>query len=291
MRKVFLFIFFLIIASPTVAADKTAFMSTIKDQLLQRSQHFSVRQFSGAEWTPRAISITTKNSTIQTFTKRIYVNDALLENNIYLDDLDLVTPDKNSRILPGLAITVIDVEKKVETRQETIPFVTQYQEDSTLPVGQEKILQAGVDGERIVEYEITLHDDQEYKRTELSQTILQAAVPRIVACRYQYLESGEATYYGKSWTLDKFLWRKWAQGSNLFAAHKTLPIGTKVLVVNDYPGKYYGDSVVVTIIDRGPWGEGRVIDLSYWAFDTISNPAAGSTPVKLYKVADPDPDL
>jgi rare lipoprotein A len=51
------------------------------------------------------------------------------------------------------------------------------------------------------------------------------------------------------------------QGLNreaLTAAHRTLPLGTKVKVTN----KSNGRSVVVTINDRGPFVRGRIIDVS-----------------------------
>jgi rare lipoprotein A len=44
----------------------------------------------------------------------------------------------------------------------------------------------------------------------------------------------------------------------LTAAHRTLPFGTKVRVTN----KKNGQSVVVTINDRGPFVRGRVIDVT-----------------------------
>jgi rare lipoprotein A len=44
----------------------------------------------------------------------------------------------------------------------------------------------------------------------------------------------------------------------LTAAHRTLPLGTKVKVTN----KSNGHSVVVTINDRGPFVRGRIIDVS-----------------------------
>lgn len=46
--------------------------------------------------------------------------------------------------------------------------------------------------------------------------------------------------------------------SQMVAAHKTLPCGSRVTVTN----KSNGRSVMVTIIDRGPYVKGRVIDLS-----------------------------
>ena len=47
----------------------------------------------------------------------------------------------------------------------------------------------------------------------------------------------------------------------LTAAHRSLPFGTKVRVTDPKTGR----SVVVTINDRGPFGKGRVIDLSLGA--------------------------
>jgi rare lipoprotein A len=45
-------------------------------------------------------------------------------------------------------------------------------------------------------------------------------------------------------------------GSQLIAAHKSLPFGTKVRFT------YRGKSVTVPIEDRGPWVRGREFDLS-----------------------------
>ncbi|MEH1123990.1 septal ring lytic transglycosylase RlpA family protein [Micromonospora sp. CPCC 206061] len=52
----------------------------------------------------------------------------------------------------------------------------------------------------------------------------------------------------------------------LTAAHKTLPFDTRVRVTNPSNGK----SVVVRINDRGPYIDGRCIDLSRAAFRTIA---------------------
>ena len=46
--------------------------------------------------------------------------------------------------------------------------------------------------------------------------------------------------------------------NGLTAAHRTLPFGTIVLVTNLHNGK----TVVVRITDRGPYGRGRIIDVS-----------------------------
>jgi rare lipoprotein A len=89
--------------------------------------------------------------------------------------------------------------------------------------------------------------------------------------------SGEASYYGPG-----FAGRRTASGeifnpSKLTAAHRTLPMGSKVRVVNKRNGK----SVIVRINDRGPFTKGRVIDLSVAAARQINMIQSGKAPVSL----------
>jgi rare lipoprotein A len=76
-----------------------------------------------------------------------------------------------------------------------------------------------------------------------------------------------ASYYAK-----KFNGRRTASGETFSnhkftAAHKTLPFGTKLLVTNEKNGQ----SVIVTVNDRGPFGKSKEIDLSHKAFLAICN--------------------
>ncbi|GAA3584455.1 hypothetical protein GCM10022419_077880 [Nonomuraea rosea] len=64
--------------------------------------------------------------------------------------------------------------------------------------------------------------------------------------------------------------------SAMTAAHKTLPLGSKVRVTN--PNN--GESVTVRINDRGPYIGGRCLDLSRAAFAAIGNTGAGVMRVK-----------
>ncbi len=82
-----------------------------------------------------------------------------------------------------------------------------------------------------------------------------SAVGRTAAIAEQV---GIASWYGS-----RFHGRKTANGdvfnqNRMTAAHRTLPLGTKVEVTNVTNGK----SVEVRINDRGPYVNGRVIDLS-----------------------------
>ena len=58
------------------------------------------------------------------------------------------------------------------------------------------------------------------------------------------------------------------------AAHKYLPFGTKVRVTDTQSGR----SVIVRINDRGPFGAGRVIDLSYQAAQDLGIVSKGVAP-------------
>ena len=90
-------------------------------------------------------------------------------------------------------------------------------------------------------------------------------------------EEGVASYYA-----DKFDGRKTANGAifrqnRLTAAHRSLPFGTKVKVKNLNNGK----TVKVTVNDRGPFVQGRTIDLSKKAAKKLGMLQQGVAPVQL----------
>ena len=79
-----------------------------------------------------------------------------------------------------------------------------------------------------------------------------------IAGEPSFKQKGVASYYA-----DRFHGRKTASGvrydkTALTAAHKSLPLGTKVRVTN----LKNGETVEVEINDRGPHVKGRVVDLS-----------------------------
>ena len=91
------------------------------------------------------------------------------------------------------------------------------------------------------------------------------------------VQIGIASYYGK-----KFHKKRTANGEifNMYkvsAAHKTLPLGTKVRVINLKNGK----SLTMRINDRGPFAKGRIIDLSYKAAQKLGFVNQGTTKVRI----------
>lgn len=99
---------------------------------------------------------------------------------------------------------------------------------------------------------------------------------------FAQIQTGKASFYA-----DKFEGVETASGqkyrhNKLTAAHKTLPFGTVVRVTNLENDK----SVEVTINDRGPYVEDRIIDLSKEAAERLGFVNKGLADVRL-EVVDP----
>ena len=90
-------------------------------------------------------------------------------------------------------------------------------------------------------------------------------------------ETGAASWYGHP-----YHGRRTASGevydmNDLTAAHRSLPLGTRLMVTNLDTGQ----AVEVRVNDRGPMVEERILDLSYAAARVIGADRAGVIPVRL----------
>ena len=102
-----------------------------------------------------------------------------------------------------------------------------------------------------------------------------------------YEEIGLASYYGQ-----KFHGRKTSNHEvydmyQFTAAHKTLPLPSFALVTNLDNGK----NVIVRVNDRGPFHDGRVIDLSYAAAVKLGITGRGTGRVEVKALHPDDPKL
>ena len=80
--------------------------------------------------------------------------------------------------------------------------------------------------------------------------------------------AGKASFYGNESGSKTASGQRFNQNA-MTAAHRSLPFGTKLRVT------YRGQSVVVTINDRGPFIKGRVLDLSKGAARAVGLTGAG----------------
>lgn len=102
-------------------------------------------------------------------------------------------------------------------------------------------------------------------------------------CANADIQTGKASFYH-----DKFHGRRTASGAvynrNLMtAAHKHLPLGTRVRVTDLNTGR----SVEVLVNDRGPFVKGRVIDLSRRAATELGMIKRGVAPVRVEVLSRP----
>ena len=94
-------------------------------------------------------------------------------------------------------------------------------------------------------------------------------------------QKGKASYYSKKATGARTSSGERLHHDSLTCAHRTHPFGTMLKVTNPQNGK----SVVVKVTDRGPFGRGRIIDLSWRAAKELGMLAQGVAMV-LVEVAD-----
>lgn len=102
-------------------------------------------------------------------------------------------------------------------------------------------------------------------------------VPGAVVRHHHWYEFGVASWYGKF-----FQGKTTASGvpfneNALTCAHRSLPLGSVLRVTNLRNHR----SVVVTVNDRGPVPEDRIIDLSYAAAEALGFSEKGLAPVKV----------
>lgn len=92
---------------------------------------------------------------------------------------------------------------------------------------------------------------------------------------------GVASYYGAELAGNRTANGERFDPSAMTAAHRTLPMGTKLRVTNKANGK----SVIVRINDRGPFSKGRIIDVSRGAAEKISMVRSGTARVTLARIS------
>lgn len=226
------------------------------------------------------------------------VSDALVSHGIQFNSTDRISPPLHSSIRSGMKILVAKETVKEEKVREPIAFKVIRQRDETLELGKKVVRRRGRSGlaERI--FRVTYRGGEVIAR-ELVREVIKARpiaeVVRIgtlkpfVVSRGQESpgnrelassgaqtsgqplnpansQEGIASYY----TLN-------GKGIGMTAAHKTLPYGTRVRVINLSNNK----QVEVVINDRGPYKRGRIIDLATDAFRVIAPTSRGICRVRI----------
>jgi uncharacterized protein YabE (DUF348 family) len=232
----------------------------------------------------RAVSVVVKGKGHDVLTNATTVGGLLSAMGITPDGDDRILPPPRTPLRSGRTIRFVRVRTVTRTVERRIPFRTSTTVSHDLDPGESRIVRRGRAGTAVATYEVRIADGRVVARTLERRRVADAPVTRLrhvgpsptsgvggesgvagtVPSGVQGSQTGVATWYDPPW-------------SGLTAAHPSLPFGTMVTVTN----LANGSSVTVRINDRGPFGAGRIIDLSPEAFQIVAPLSQGIANVRI----------
>ncbi len=197
------------------------------------------------------------------------LKEALVENNIVYDENDIISKNLDSLIKNDTKIEIINVTHKTEVENEIIEFKKITKKDKNRQLGYKRIIKEGELGKEKITYNVVYHNGTEFEKKIIAKEIIKEPINQITLIgtyKLGKLHEGNASWYSY-------------KDCNC-AAHRYLPIGSRVKVTNKLNGK----SVIVTINDRGPFVDDRIIDLSKTSFKKIASIGTGVINVKVEEI-------
>jgi hypothetical protein len=189
---------------------------------------------------------------------------------VRLRPLDLVRPSLPAPLYSGMRLRVVRIRVVVRVVVEEVAFPNVVRYSNRLERGRWRLLAAGRAGRVLRTYLVRYQNGRPVSRTLVSERVLAGPVARVVlrgtAPPVHATEVGQASWYD------------FCPVDGNYAAHPSLPFGTRVTVTNLDNGR----SVTVVINDRGPFGvPGRIIDLCESAFARIAPLGQGVANVRI----------
>lgn len=216
------------------------------------------------------------------------VKDVVNDLEIDLNEQNRIAPALETWIEPEMKIQLFAEREEKLTRTVDISFTTQEKKDGTLVVGKREVEQKGVVGKKTETYQMIYLGDELKEKKLLSTEVLeepQVEIVRVgtqIPTHTQTIADGKASFYSASFEGARTASGVPLRTNELVAAHRTLPFGSMVKVTNITNDK----SVIVKIVDRGPYVSGRVIDLTPFAFQQIGSLSSGILNVRLDLIVD-----
>lgn len=106
------------------------------------------------------------------YTQAKTVGDMLVEKDITLDKKDSLSVKKTAAIKEGIKVEIYRNGKQTITQEKPIDFAVQQIQDADRKVGYRKVTTPGVEGKRVVTYEVMMKNGKELKRTEIKSVIV-----------------------------------------------------------------------------------------------------------------------
>ena len=226
----------------------------------------------------KSLLITADGHTVRTRTQRDTVGDSLVDLGIVVTGSDKTTPPLAAQVVDNMEIQVVRILETVQVERKSISYESVMAADDQLEIDQQRVAQAGQDGEFRRRFKVVYQDGVENVRSLLDEWVAAEPVTRIVsygrkivsrpldtpegtlnywrkvemyATAYSPARSGtprSAPWYGRTRIGQQL--RK-----GLVAVDpKVIPLGTRLYV----PG--YGLALAA---DTGGGVRGRMIDLGY----------------------------
>jgi len=129
---------------------------------------------------PYTITLVADGETRRLTTDTQTVADFLAQANVTLDQDDRVEPAEVTFLSDDLTVRVIRVEVQRETVQQVIPYGRETVRDMTIPVGETRLLRAGVNGMQEIIYAVTLENGIQVDRREVQRVTLQRPQNEVV---------------------------------------------------------------------------------------------------------------
>lgn len=126
------------------------------------------------------IEINLHGSTSSARTQSDTVGQLLKEKNIILDEVDLVNPSSETKITPGMKISIVRVGTEIITIDEDVDFQREFIDDTKMAYGTTVMKTPGIRGKAKVTYKITYYDNIETSRTKISSITLKQPSAEIV---------------------------------------------------------------------------------------------------------------
>jgi hypothetical protein len=127
--------------------------------------------------TPVHLSLYGKQDTV--YTQATTVGGFLKEKNIKLGEKDQASLADDAPITAGMSLAIWRNGKQTITQEEAIPFETQTIQDANRDPSYKQINTPGVDGKKMVTYEIIMQDGKEVSRTVIQSVTTQQPTKQV----------------------------------------------------------------------------------------------------------------
>lgn len=221
------------------------------------------------------------------------VKALLEEQQVQLAPQDAVSPSLDDALTAGMEIRVTRRASEERRMEQEIPFETVRREDSSLTLGESRVVQQGVSGALEIRRRVVLEDGKPVSDEVVDETVLREPVPEVVAYGTTGVVSrGGNTYrYGREVNMTATGYTAGKESNpdgtghtytGIYATHGVVAVDPSVIPL--YTRLYiegYGPAIAA---DIGGDIKGNRIDLCFDSLDEALN--WGVRPVTVYVLTD-----